>query len=459
MPLKIYNTLTRKKENFSPITPSRITMYVCGPTVYNRVHIGNARPAVIFDVLYRILQTLYPRVDYARNITDIDDKIIMTSRRLNQDISEITERYSQLYTQDMEGLHNLAPTFSPRATDHISEMLDIIMDLVDSGYAYVADGHVLFSVASDSDYGQLSRRQSSELMAGARVNVASYKRNPQDFVLWKPSAPDDPGWPSRFGRGRPGWHIECSAMVKKHLGETIDIHGGGQDLLFPHHENESAQSRCTHNGRPLANYWMHNGFVNLDGEKMSKSLGNFRLVGDLLKIYPGEVLRYAILTAQYRFEQNFDYAILDAAKNSLNSLYRYLRAAENIEIPVSIEVSSCRGVDALLDDLNTPLALSELHRIAKEMHSSCGTDQQILKAQLINLSGLMGLLQQQPEDWFQNDSGNLALTDDQIENAIVERKQAKLAGDYTTADIIRQRLEDDGVVLEDSRSTTTWRRR
>ncbi len=459
MPLKIYNTLTRKKEKFSPITPSRITMYVCGPTVYNRVHIGNARPAVIFDVLFRILQTLYPRVDYARNITDIDDKIIMTSRRLNQDISVITERYSQLYSQDMDGLLNLTPTFSPRATDHISEMLDIITDLVDSGHAYLSDGHVLFSVASDSDYGQLSRRQSSELIAGARVNVASYKRNPEDFVLWKPSAPEDPGWPSRFGRGRPGWHIECSAMVKKHLGETIDIHGGGQDLLFPHHENENAQSRCTHNGRPLSNYWMHNGFVNLDGEKMSKSLGNFRLVGDLLKIYPGEVLRYALLTAQYRFEQNFDYAILDAAKNSLNSLYRYLRAAKNIEISVSNEVSKCRGVDALLDDLNTPLALSELHRIAKKMHSSSGTDQQTLKAQLINLSGLMGLLQQKPEDWFQNDSGNRALTDDHIENAIVERKQAKLAGDYTTADIIRKRLEDDGVVLEDSRSNTTWRRR
>ena len=458
MPLKIYNTLTRKKENFSPITPSRITMYVCGPTVYNRVHIGNARPAVVFDVLFRILQTLYPRVDYARNITDIDDKIITTSRELNQDISVITERYSQLYIQDMDSLNNLTPTFSPRATDHISEMLDIITDLFDSGYAYLADGHVLFSVASDSDYGQLSRRQSSELIAGARVHVASYKRSPEDFVLWKPSAPEDPGWPSRYGRGRPGWHIECSAMVKKHLGETIDIHGGGQDLLFPHHENENAQSRCTHKGRPLSNYWMHNGFVNLDGEKMSKSLGNFRLVGDLLEIYPGEVLRYAILTAQYRSEQNFDYTILDAAENSLNSLYRYLRAAENIEIPVSNEVASCRGVDALLDDLNTPLALSELHRIAKQMHSSSGTDQQILKAQVMNLSGLMGLLQQQPEDWFHNNSGNRVLTDRQIENAIDERKQAKLAGDYATADIIRKRLEDDGVVLEDSRSNTTWRR-
>ncbi|MAH72672.1 MAG: cysteine--tRNA ligase [Cellvibrionales bacterium TMED49] len=459
MPLVIYNTLTRRKEDFSPICSTRVTMYVCGPTVYNRVHIGNARPAVIFDVLFRVLQTLYPRVDYARNITDIDDKIIKASRELNQDISVITERYSRLYIQDMDSLNNLTPTFSPRATDHISEMLDIITDLVKSGFAYFSDGHVLFSVAADSNYGKLSQRLSSELMAGARIDVASYKQNPGDFVLWKPSGPADPGWPSRWGRGRPGWHIECSAMVKKHLGETIDIHGGGQDLLFPHHENENAQSRCIHNGRPLSNFWMHNGFVNLDGEKMSKSLGNFRLVGDLLKKYPGEVLRYAILTAHYRFEQNFGFSVLDAAKNSLNSLYGYLRAAENIKISHSDEVSSCRGVDALLDDLNTPLALSELHRIAKEMHTSRGTKQKRLKTQLMSLSRLMGLLQQKPEAWFKNKIENQVITNDQIEDAINARKEAKFAGDYVTADIIRKRLEKSGVVLEDSRKDTTWRRR
>ncbi|MBV33180.1 MAG: cysteine--tRNA ligase [Porticoccaceae bacterium] len=459
MPLVIYNTLTRKKEDFSPISSTRVTMYVCGPTVYNRVHIGNARPAVIFDVLFRVLQTLYPRVDYARNITDIDDKIIKASRELNQDISVITERYSRLYVQDMDSLNNLKPTFSPRATDHISEILDIITDLFNSGFAYFSEGHVLFSVAADSNYGKLSQRLSSELMAGARINVASYKQNPGDFVLWKPSGPADPGWPSRWGRGRPGWHIECSAMVKKHLGETIDIHGGGQDLLFPHHENESAQSRCIHNGRPLSNFWMHNGFVNLDGEKMSKSLGNFRLVGDLLKKYPGEVLRYAILTAHYRFEQNFGFSVLDAAKNSLNSLYGYLRAAENIKISHSDELSSCRGVDALLDDLNTPLALSELHRIAKEMHTSNGTKKQRLKTQLVNLARLMGLLQQQPEAWFKNEAGNQLITNDQIEDAIIARKEAKLAGDYAAADVIRKRLEKSGVVLEDSRKDTTWRRR
>ena len=307
-------------------------MYVCGPTVYNRVHIGNARPAVVFDTLYRVLNTLYPKVEYARNITDIDDKIMKTAAELGEDISALSTRYAQAYFDDMAALNNLSPTIVPYATQHIPEMIDMVTRLIEKGHAYNIDngvegeqGHVLFAVQSMSDYGALSGRSLDDMLAGARVEVASYKKYAGDFVLWKPSADNEPGWDSPWGRGRPGWHLECSAMIEKHLGDTIDIHGGGQDLIFPHHENEIAQSCCAHDGKPFANVWMHNGFINIEGEKMSKSLGNFRMVNDLLEQYPGEVLRYVILSAHYRSEQNFGKDLLDSAWRSLDTLYGFLR--------------------------------------------------------------------------------------------------------------------------------------
>ena len=435
----LYDSLSNKKKKFEPIDQNHVRIYACGPTVYNYAHIGNARMAVVFDSFVRLLRNKYPNVTYVSNITDIDDKIIEAANESNIPINELTKKYTDIYNADMSYLNVLHPDIQPKATEYVEDMIYFIDKLIQKDKAYEKDGHVFFHVPSHEGYGKLSNREIDQQLAGSRVQVSDIKKNQQDFVLWKPSSKSQPGWESPWGVGRPGWHTECCVMSEVNLKIPFDIHGGGQDLLFPHHENEIAQSCASVNSdnpEDYAKYWIHNGFVTIDGEKMSKSLGNFRLVGDLLEIYPGEVLRYAILTAQYRSEQNFDYTILDAAENSLNSLYRYLRAAENIEIPVSNEVASCRGVDALLDDLNTPLALSELHRIAKQMHSSSGTDQQILKAQVMNLSGLMGLLQQQPEDWFHNNSGNRVLTDRQIENAIDERKQAKLAGDYATADII-----------------------
>jgi cysteinyl-tRNA synthetase len=333
MSLVLYNTLSRTKQPFAPLDPQRITMYVCGPTVYNRVHIGNARPAVVFDTLFRLLQSLYPNVQYARNITDIDDKIMNTAADLGEDIAVLSNRYAQAYFEDMAALNNLEPTIVPYATQHIPEMIGMVERLVAKGHAYVAEGNVLFAVKSMSDYGKLSGRSLDDMLAGARVDVASYKQYAGDFILWKPSADNEPGWDSPWGRGRPGWHLECSAMIEKHLGETIDIHAGGQDLIFPHHENEIAQSCCAHDGKPFANYWLHNGFINIEGEKMSKSLGNFRMVNDLLDQYPGEVLRYVLLSAHYRSEQQFSKDLLDSAWRSLDTLYGFLRGQMSV-IPV-----------------------------------------------------------------------------------------------------------------------------
>ena len=313
MSLVLYNSLSKAKQPFIPLDPERITMYVCGPTVYNFVHIGNARPAVVFDTLFRLLQNLYPQVVYARNITDIDDKIMNAAAESGEDIGELSTRFAQAYFDDMSALNCLDPSIVPYATAHIPEMISMVERLVDKGHAYVAEGNVLFAVESMADYGALSGRSLEDMMAGARVEVASYKRYAGDFILWKPSADHEPGWDSPWGRGRPGWHLECSAMIEKHLGVTIDIHAGGQDLIFPHHENEIAQSCCAHDGQPFANYWLHNGFINIDGEKMSKSLGNFRMVNDLLQQYPGEVLRYVILSSHYRSEQNFGKDLLDSA--------------------------------------------------------------------------------------------------------------------------------------------------
>ena len=457
MGLTLYNTMTRSKQLFQPIDSQRVTMYVCGPTVYNRVHIGNARPAVVFDTLYRVLTSLYPNVQYARNITDIDDKIMKTAAQLGEDISALSTRYAEAYFDDMQALNNLPPTIVPYATQHIPEMIDMVSRLIEKGHAYAAEGNVLFAVQSMQDYGKLSGRSLDDMLAGARVEVASYKKYAGDFVLWKPSADDEPGWDSPWGRGRPGWHLECSAMIEKHLGESIDIHGGGQDLIFPHHENEIAQSCCAHDGKPFANVWMHNGFINIEGEKMSKSLGNFRMVNDLLEQYPGEVLRYVILSAHYRSEQNFGKDLLDSAWRSLDTLYGFLRTQVDVDAE-TVDISNSDAYQALLDDLNTPVVISELHKLAREMNSADTDARAIAKGRLLAVAGLMGLLQQDPEQWFTLSRGGSDISAEQIEALIAKRNQAKADKDYAGADAVREELKAMGVVLEDSREGTKWRR-
>ena len=455
MSLALYNTLSRKKEPFTPLDAERVTMYVCGPTVYNRVHIGNARPVVVFDTLYRVLQSLYPNVQYARNITDIDDKIMTAAAEAGEDISILSQRYAQAYFEDMAALNNLEPTIVPYATQHIPEMISMIERLISKGHAYEAKDNVLFAVQSMDGYGSLSGRSLDDMLAGARVEVAAYKRYAGDFILWKPSSDSEPGWESPWGKGRPGWHIECSAMIEKHLGETIDIHGGGQDLIFPHHENEIAQSCCAHDGKPFANYWLHNAFINIEGEKMSKSLGNFRMVNELLEQYPGEVLRYVILSAHYRSEQQFSADLLDSAWRSLDTLYGFLRGQETSDAMLNTQGV---GYRALLDDLNSPVAISELYRLAKKMHAASGEAKARVKAELMGLAKLMGLLQQDPEQWFTRARGGNDIGAEAIEALIEKRKQAKSDKDYAGADRVRRDLLDMGVVLEDSREGTTWRR-
>lgn len=457
MSLSLYNSMTRSKQSFQPIDSARVTMYVCGPTVYNRVHIGNARPAVVFDTLYRLLMSLYPNVQYARNITDIDDKIMKTAAELGEDISVLSTRYAEAYFDDMQALNNLPPTIVPYATQHIPEMIDMISRLVAKDHAYESEGHVLFAVQSMVDYGKLSGRSLDDMLAGARVEVASYKKYAGDFVLWKPSADGEPGWDSPWGRGRPGWHLECSAMIEKHLGDSIDIHGGGQDLIFPHHENEIAQSCCAHDGKPFANVWMHNGFINIEGEKMSKSLGNFRMVNDLLEQYPGEVLRYVILSAHYRSEQHFGKDLLDSAWRSLDALYGFLRTQVGAESAV-VDIADTHAYAALLDDLNTPVAISELHKLAREMNAADGDALAAAKGRLLAVAGLMGLLQQDPEQWFTHSRGGSDISAEEIELLIAKRNQAKADKDYAGADGVREELKAMGVVLEDSREGTKWRR-
>ncbi|WP_294123398.1 cysteine--tRNA ligase, partial [Sphingomonas sp.] len=384
--IRLHDTMARKKREFVPADPKRITMYVCGPTVYGRAHIGNARPAVVFDLLRRVLEHAYPdaQVIYARNVTDIDDKIINSAREEGVDTSVITERYERFYLEDMGALGVNPPTIAPHATQEIGPMVAMIAELIERGNAYAAEGHVLFSVPSDPDYGALSRRDREAMIAGARVEVAPYKRDPADFVLWKPSDEGTVGWDSPWGRGRPGWHIECSAMIRAHLGETIDIHGGGLDLIFPHHENEIAQSRCAHDGKPLARYWVHNGFVDMGVEKMSKSLGNIITPAELLARDPrGEIYRLALLSAHYRQPLAWTDELIDQSKATLDRLYRAAEDAEPTEIDQGV-------VEALYDDLNTPLALSRLMAIE---------DAGVLKASAL----LLGLLTMDADLWFRGD--------------------------------------------------------
>ncbi|QFT54554.1 cysteine--tRNA ligase [Microbulbifer sp. THAF38] len=457
MSLQVYNTFSGKKEPFVPLVEDQVRMYVCGPTVYNRVHIGNARPVVVFDTLYRVLKRNFSDVIYARNITDIDDKIMKTARDNGEEIGVLSARYAQAYYEDMAALNNLEPDIVPYATQHLPEMIAMIESLLEKGHAYAAEGHVLFAVESMQEYGQLSKRSLDDMLAGARVEVAPYKKYAGDFVLWKPSSEEEPGWDSPWGRGRPGWHLECSAMIKKHLGDTIDIHGGGRDLTFPHHENERAQSCCA-NGVDFVRYWMHNGYVNIDGEKMSKSLGNFRMVKDLLALYPGEVLRFALLSAHYRSELNFSADLLDQAWRTLDTLYGALRETEAVEAEAA-DLNDTAFIKALEDDLNTPIAISELHQIARDLNKAEDADKARLKGLLLAAGEMLGILQQDPEAWFkQARGGEETISAEEIEALIEERVQSKKNRDFARADEIREELKSKGVVLEDSREGTKWRR-
>ena len=397
--MKLFNSLSGKKETFAPSDPNRVTMYVCGPTVYDYAHIGNARPAVVFDVLFRLLSQEFEQVVYARNITDIDDKIIKAAAETGAPIEEITERFTQAYNDDMAALNVLPPTIEPRATGHVDGMLAMIAGLIAKGAAYEAEGHVLFHVPACASYGTLSRRSREDMIDGARVEVAPYKRDPADFVLWKPSTPDQPGWDSPYGRGRPGWHTECAVMIQAHLGETIDIHGGGQDLKFPHHENERAQAICAHDGAPLARFWLHNGFLDVEEEKMSKSIGNVLLPHDLIKTVPGEAIRYALLSAHYRKPLNWTSSGLARAKQALDRLYRALSElpgpdAAPPEAPVPPGVRQ-----ALLDDINTPVAQAALFKLARQANVATDDEERAaIKQDMLAAGRVMGLLQQNPEE-------------------------------------------------------------
>jgi cysteinyl-tRNA synthetase len=452
--LTLYNTLTRRKEPFTPLDVKNVRLYVCGPTVYDLAHIGNARPVIVFDVLYRLLRHLYgvAHVRYVRNITDVDDKIIAAAHDSGEAIRALTERTVRIFHEDVAALLCLPPDVEPRATEHVAAMIAMIEKLIASGHAYVADRHVLFSVPSMAEYGRLSGRSRDEMIAGARVEVAPYKRDPADFVLWKPSTADQPGWESPWGRGRPGWHIECSAMSEAHLGETFDIHGGGLDLIFPHHENEIAQSVSAHGGRPFVRYWMHNGFVIVEGEKMSKSLGNFRTIRDVLGEAPGEAARYAMLMSHYRDPLDWTADRLAEARHALDRFYLALRPET---VPPAAATPPAPVLAALEDDLNTPLALAALHDILSALNKAGAPEEkQRLIAELRAGGALLGLLQQDAEAWLKGD----AAEGQEIEALIAQRNAARKARNFAEADRIRNALAIRGILLEDGPTGTTWRR-
>ncbi|MEW5704474.1 MAG: cysteine--tRNA ligase [Pseudomonadota bacterium] len=458
MELVLYNTLTRKKEIFAPLIPDRVGMYVCGPTVYSLAHIGNARPVLVFDVLYRLLKRRFQNVTYVRNITDVDDKINAAAAENNESISELTKRTAHAFHEDMAALGALPPDVEPRATEHVVRMVAMIARLIEKKHAYVAEGHVLFEVGTLPGYGKLSGKNRDELIAGARIEVAPYKKDPADFVLWKPSTPDLPGWDSPWGRGRPGWHVECSAMSEAYLGETFDIHGGGRDLVFPHHENEIAQSTCAHDGKPFARFWVHNGFLTVNGEKMSKSLGNILTVRDLLKQAPGEVVRFAVLSTHYRQPLDWTDETLTQAKEKLDRLYTALRQAEDVHAATA---TVSEGVEArLLDDLHTPEALGHLAGLAGRLNKAETADIKAdIKAELLAGGAALGLLQQAPGAWFRwHPAGAVAFDAAAIERLIARRDQARKARDFREADRIRDALAAEGVLLEDRAGKTIWRR-
>lgn len=470
-PLRLYNTLTREKQTFTPIDPARVRMYVCGPTVYDYAHIGNARPIIVFDVLYRLLRHSYgPEcVKYVRNITDVDDKINARAAERGVTIRELTEETNQVFQNDVKALGCLEPDVQPRATEHIAEMVGIIVKLIASGHAYAADGHVLFSVPSMADYGRLSRRPLDEMIAGARVDVASYKKDEMDFVLWKPSSDAEPGWDSPWGRGRPGWHIECSAMSWKHLGETFDIHGGGIDLVFPHHENEIAQSRCAFGHDVMANVWMHNGFLQVESEKMSKSLGNFITIHELLhtekfggRKWPGEVLRLAMLRTHYRQPIDWTVKALEEAEKTLTRWYRILgqHGVQNSDEAAGAPMRPS-FIEALTDDLNTPRAVAELHQMASKAEASATQTSKLEALKLVRAASILGVLQGNVADWLAAPTLAADVDAAEVEALIAARLDARKAKNFAESDRIRDELAAMGVQLKDGKGPdgepmTTW---
>ena len=471
--MQFHNTLTGQKEPFVPLNPQRVTMYVCGPTVYSYAHIGNARPAVVFDVLARLLRRKYPTVIYARNITDIDDKINKAAAEQGVEIGVITARYAAAYHEDLAALGVLPPDAEPRVTEHLPQIISMIERLIASGHGYVAEGHVLFNVTAYAEYGQLSKRDRREMLAGARVEVAPYKKDPGDFVLWKPSTKEQPGWDSPWGRGRPGWHIECSAMSEKILGETIDIHGGGHDLIFPHHENERAQSTCAHGGKIFARHWLHNGFLTMDSAKMSKSLGNVLLVREIIKHAPGEAARLALLTGHYRQPLDWNDEALAEARKKLDRLYGALRELASVTPTAGVKAPDAFTA-ALEDDLNTPAALAVLFELAHAANTTkSDAEKSRIKAQFLDAGLMLGLLQQKPEDWFTR--GAVAtftgaakakfvvetlvrgLPMIELERLIEERDVARKAKNFKEADRIRDELAMRGILIEDSANGARWR--
>ena len=456
----LYNSLTRRKEQLETLHPDRVGMYVCGPTVYNLAHIGNARPAVIFDVLARLLRLFYSDVTYVRNITDVDDKINAASIETGEKIGVITERFTTAYHQDMAALNIAQPDAEPRVTDHIEQIVNMIESLVEREHAYLAEGHVLFDIKSFPEYGELSGRSTDDMIAGARVEIAPYKRDPMDFVLWKPSTPELPGWESPWGRGRPGWHIECSAMSESHLGETIDIHGGGRDLIFPHHENEIAQSICAHGGSPYCRMWVHNGFVTVEGQKMSKSLGNVLLVRDLLDEAPAEAIRLALLSTHYRAALDWTTVRLDEAKRTLVKWYRALELCSTDSLSDEA-VPDSEVVSALCDDLNTSVVFARIHQLVGDLgQSSDPVEQAKLKHTIVASADVLGLLQQDPTTALAALTASSLKRNDidavWIEQRIEDRRLARLNKDFEQADNIRDELSAAGIRIEDSADGTTW---
>ena len=449
--LILYNSLQKEKETFVPIDPSHVRLYACGPTVYNYAHIGNARMAVVFDVLVRVLKQLYPKVTYVSNITDIEDKIIDAAKAAGVPIEQITTKYADIYNQDMAHLNVNAPDIQPLATSHVDEMIALIETLIEAGAAYEKDGHVLFHVPAYEAYGRLSGRSRDEQVAGARVEIAPYKKDPADFVLWKPSSDEQPGWDSPWGYGRPGWHIECSAMAEKHLGLPFDIHGGGADLKFPHHENEIAQSCAAHHIVPegFAKTWIHNGFVTVEGEKMSKSLGNVTLVHDLVESYPGEALRLTLLSAQYRQPLDWTEDAIHQSKKLLDKLYAILHEVGDEVIPVDIIPNQI--MQALFDDLNTPRVFAELNALLKSDLSKAE-----LAGQLKAIGAVLGILQENPAIWlgFEKE-GDVDVTF--IEDLLEQRKTARAEKNFARSDEIRDQLKDMGIVIEDTPDGAKWR--
>jgi cysteinyl-tRNA synthetase len=460
MALILHNTLTRQRELFEPENPERVTMYVCGPTVYNFAHIGNARPPVVFDVLARLLRRTYQLI-YVRNVTDVDDKINAAAENEGIEINELTSRYLAAYHEDMAFLGVFPPDIEPKVTEHIPEIISLIERLIKTDHAYVAEGHALFSVTSFESYGALSGRDQEELIAGARVEIAPYKQNPSDFVLWKPSHKNGVGWASPWGYGRPGWHVECSAMVEAHLGETIDIHGGGLDLVFPHHENEAAQSTCAHGGEEYCRYWVHNGLINVESEKMSKSLGNVLLLKDLLMEAPGEVVRLGLLTAHYRQPLDWSSEVLVDAQQKLDRMYGALREAgiSGAQLSQSNVLPPLTVVEALEDDLNTPKALAELFNLAREINREADAKKRQKLAEVMRAGGwFLGLLQADPELWFIEARSSDVLDEQAINSLVSNRESARKAGNFSEADLIRDELRRKGITIEDSSKGSRWRR-